>query len=132
MLKFIVLPMYLIALFSNLEMSHAEDWQTFRGPLGDGSSRLENLPTEWGVDKNVTWVRELPGEGWSSPVTVGNTVVVTAAVPQDEELVDTKYDLVAMALDLETGNINFHSPFGDPLGLNRYRSHDRGLRMQER
>ena len=26
------------------------------------------LPTEWDTKKNVTWRKELPGEGWSSPV----------------------------------------------------------------
>ncbi len=103
------LPMYLIALLLYVEITHAEDWQTFRGPLGDGSSALENLPTEWGVDKNVTWVKDLPGEGWSSPVVAGGTVVITAAVPQERDVVETKYDLVVMALDLETGNIDWET-----------------------
>ena len=98
-------PMFLSALLLCLEVSHAQDWRAFRGPIGDGSSKFENLPTEWGVDKNVTWKKELPGEGWSSPVVAGATVVITAAVPQEKELVDTKYDLVVMALDLQTGKL---------------------------
>ena len=60
----------------------AQDWSVFRGPSGDGVSEYKNLPIEWGVDKNVFWAVELPGDGWSSPVVVDDQVIVTSAVAQ--------------------------------------------------
>jgi hypothetical protein len=33
-----------------------------------GSGPGENLPFEWGNDKNVRWSYDLAGRGWSSPV----------------------------------------------------------------
>jgi outer membrane protein assembly factor BamB len=39
----------------------------------------ENLPTEWGTDKNVRWSYDLEGRGWSSPVISGNKVLITTA-----------------------------------------------------
>ena len=39
----------------------------------------ENLPSEWGNDKNVRWSYDLAGRGWSSPVIYGNKVFITTA-----------------------------------------------------
>ena len=33
----------------------AEDWPRFRGPNGDGTTAITNLPLEWGPEKNVAW-----------------------------------------------------------------------------
>tara|TARA_B100000700_G_scaffold43833_2_gene45312 strand:+ start:332 stop:1540 length:1209 start_codon:yes stop_codon:yes gene_type:complete len=56
------------------------DWADFRGPDGnpvhDGS-----LPLNWDVknNTNVAWRTSLPGRGVSSPIVVGDLVVVTAS-----------------------------------------------------
>ena len=38
----------------------------------------ENLPTEWGEDRNVAWTYEVEGDGWASPVVWGNQVFVAS------------------------------------------------------
>jgi outer membrane protein assembly factor BamB len=37
------------------------------------------LPVEWSTTKNVAWVAQVPGDGWSSPMVAGNRVFVTSA-----------------------------------------------------
>ena len=56
------------------------DWPQFRGANGSGLADASNLPTEWSVTKNVSWVANIPGRGWSSPIVWRNRVYVTTAV----------------------------------------------------
>src|ERR1700722_19437045 len=56
----------------------AADWPQFRGPGGLGvAAKEKGLPTEWDDDTNVAWKVELPGPGASSPIVVGDRVLVT-------------------------------------------------------
>lgn len=89
-------------------LSRADDWPEFRGPLKEGEVQNVQLPVAWGPDENVRWRTELPGEGWSSPVVIGDTVYVTAAVPSsdaDASGEDAGYQLVLMALNVKTGEL---------------------------
>ncbi len=61
---------------------HAGDWAEFRGPTGQGHASAAKLPTEWGSHKNIAWTVAIPGKGWSSPIIVGDRVLVTTAVSQ--------------------------------------------------
>lgn len=54
-------------------------WPGFRGARGD-SVVPAGHPTGWSADEHVAWRRALPGGGWSSPIVVGELVVVTTAV----------------------------------------------------
>ncbi|MEO2033266.1 MAG: PQQ-binding-like beta-propeller repeat protein [Planctomycetaceae bacterium] len=54
----------------------AEDWTRFRGNDGQGIA-ASSVPTEWSTDKGVAWSVDLPGEGSSSPIVVGDRVFVT-------------------------------------------------------
>ncbi len=54
-------------------------WPQFRGPGGSAVADGATLPVTWSATKNVTWVAEVPGNGWSSPVVAGNRVFVTTA-----------------------------------------------------
>jgi len=83
----------------------ADDWQVFRGPAGDGSSTLKNLPIEWASDKNVTWKTDLPGEGWSSPVVYDGVVYLTAAIPQSQTDETSPYDLTVFGISLDNGEV---------------------------
>lgn len=56
----------------------ASDWPQFRGPDGLGVSAEKNLPARFGETENVAWKRELPGPGASSPIVVGDRVIVTS------------------------------------------------------
>src|SRR5580704_14334987 len=57
----------------------AADWPQFRGPggLGVAPATEKGLPTTWDDDTNLAWKVELPGPGASSPIVVGDRVLVT-------------------------------------------------------
>ncbi|HYO24533.1 MAG TPA: PQQ-binding-like beta-propeller repeat protein, partial [Lacipirellulaceae bacterium] len=58
---------------------HAADWTRFRGENGSGvSADAAALPAEFSDSKNLAWSVDLPGAGKSSPIVVGNKVIVTA------------------------------------------------------
>jgi outer membrane protein assembly factor BamB len=59
--------------------SGGADWPQFRGPAGDGHTAAKQLPLHWGGFDSVTWQAEIPGQGWSSPVVVGDSIWLTAA-----------------------------------------------------
>jgi outer membrane protein assembly factor BamB len=69
----------LVAVLLIAPAARADDWPEFRGPDGQGHAK-GSLPTEWGLDRNVAWKQEVPGEGWSSPVVCGGRVYLTTAV----------------------------------------------------
>ena len=54
-------------------------WPQFRGPTGDGRAVRIEHPLEWSGEKNLAWKAVLPGQGWSSPVVIGDKVFVTTA-----------------------------------------------------
>lgn len=58
----------------------AADWPSWRGPNNDGTAPGANPPLKWGPKTNVAWKAPLPGKGSSTPVVVGDLVVVTTAV----------------------------------------------------
>lgn len=69
------------------------DWAQFRGP--DATSVVPNvtLPTTWSDTQNVAWKSDLPGRGASSPIVVGNRVVVTCSDgPIQERMLVVAYD----------------------------------------
>jgi outer membrane protein assembly factor BamB len=83
--------------------ARAEDWPQFRGSHADGNYTGATLPNEWGTDKNVTWKKEIPGTGWSSPIVWKGKIYVTTAVPQD----GGGYSLKALCLDSKDGTIDW-------------------------
>jgi outer membrane protein assembly factor BamB len=56
----------------------ASDWPGFRGD-GSGIAANATPPLRWTATENVAWKAAVPGDGWSSPVVVGNRVFVTTA-----------------------------------------------------
>jgi outer membrane protein assembly factor BamB len=81
------------------------DWFQFRGPDGQGHSDAK-LATEWGPKKNVTWRKEIPGVGWSSPVAVGGKIFLTTAVPKDDSK-QPSYSLRVLCLNAKSGAIEW-------------------------
>lgn len=57
----------------------AADWAEFRGADGSGVAAGETIRTQWSRDDGVAWRCDLPGRGLSSPIVVGDSVVVTAS-----------------------------------------------------
>jgi len=71
----------LLALSTGLPVGlFAHDWLQWRGPHGNGvADSSANPPLTWGESDNVKWKAFVPGRGHSSPVVVGDLVVVTTA-----------------------------------------------------
>jgi outer membrane protein assembly factor BamB len=62
-------------------LATAEDnWPRFRGPHGTGAVETGTPPHTWSTRDNVSWVAEIPGRGWSSPIVWGERVFVTTAI----------------------------------------------------
>ena len=59
---------------------HAENWQQWRGPDGQGHASSVQAPITFGEKQNLAWKRELPGRGYSSPVIWGDQIWVTTAI----------------------------------------------------
>jgi outer membrane protein assembly factor BamB len=86
------------------------DWLQFRGTTGNGvatpdTSAANAPPVSWKDATNVAWKSELPGRGLSSPIVVGNRVVVTAnsGVRQDR--------LHVLCFDRDSGAEIWHRQF---------------------
>ena len=62
-----------------------QDWTQFRGPGSMGVVDDANLPSNWSRTENVAWAAEIPGRGWSSPIVVGNLVIVTTVISSVEQ-----------------------------------------------
>lgn len=76
--------------------SLAQDWANWRGPRYDGSSEVQELPAEFGPEKNVRWSTPMPGPSAATPIVVGTRVFLTAAD-------DAADKLLAIALDRRSG-----------------------------
>ncbi len=82
----LVLRSVVLALLTVSTLS-AADWPRFRGENGAGIAADDAAtPVEWAADKNVKWSVDLPGQGVSCPIVVGDKVLVTSwsgAGPED-------------------------------------------------
>ncbi|MFT5527419.1 MAG: outer membrane protein assembly factor BamB, partial [Pirellulaceae bacterium] len=59
-------------------IANADDWPQFRGPAGNGTAAVSNLPLTWSSSENIIWKATLPGRGASSPIVSGDKVFLTA------------------------------------------------------
>lgn len=64
---------------------HAADWPQFRGPAGNGIAEGVSIPSSWDAETNVAWRIDIPGDGWSAPIVVGEKIYLTTAVPADRD-----------------------------------------------
>ena len=62
------------------------DWPQFRGPDGQGHADTDSIPLNWSETKNVTWKTPVPGQGYSSPVIVGDQIWMTTATDEGKSL----------------------------------------------
>src|SRR5688572_26654395 len=56
------------------------DWPQWRGPLANGISTDANLPLKWGAKENMAWTAALGGQGVSTPIVLGDRVIVTSQI----------------------------------------------------
>lgn len=71
----------------SLEMIR-KNHNSFRGPLGQGISYHENIPTEWDGTSgtNILWKSAVPKQGYNSPVIWGGNIFVAGADDQSCEV----------------------------------------------
>ena len=83
----------------------AADWPEFLGPRGRGAATDQAIRTRWSETDGIAWKADLPGRGASSPIVVGDLVVVTASsgVRQDQ--------LHILAFDKASGRTVWHRRF---------------------
>lgn len=82
----------------------SNDWSQWRGSGHNNvAPEGESVPTEWTATKNVLWKSNVPGRGHSSPIVVGDLVVLTSA---DER----KKDQVVIAFNRRTGKQEWLTP----------------------
>ena len=83
----------------------AADWPEFLGPRGRGAATDQAIRTRWSESDGIAWKADLPGRGASSPIVVGDLVVVTASsgVRQDQ--------LHILAFDKASGRTVWHRRF---------------------
>ena len=56
------------------------DWRLWRGPHGNNTTPVAaRPPLRWSETENVRWKAAIPGRGVSSPIVVGDQVIVTTA-----------------------------------------------------
>lgn len=83
------------------------DWLQFRGNDGTGAADGLSPPTRWSKDEdgravNMAWQADLPGRGVSSPIVIGEKVVVTASSGfRQDRLHVLSFDARSGALDWE-------------------------------
>jgi len=58
-------------------LSPAADWPRFLGPTGAAVVKEASIPTSWAATENLAWKFDMPGPGSSSPIVVGDKILVT-------------------------------------------------------
>lgn len=102
---------------SQAQKPNQDNWSRFRGPDATGVvADHPSLPEVWAREKNVAWVADIPGLGWSSPIVWGNKVFLTWVYSDEEQekpkegfLGEIKpkgvHHWMVYALDVETGEV---------------------------
>jgi len=66
----------------------AYEWRQWRGPNGNGVAEASaRPPLNWSESENVKWKAAIPGRGHSSPIVVGDLVIVTTATDRAQMVV---------------------------------------------
>lgn len=87
-LSFIIVMLIL----NSVSFTQAQNWPSWRGPAGDGTSIETNLPTQWDSVTNVLWKSTVPGTGYSSPVVWEDKLFTVTALTETQEKVLLCYD----------------------------------------
>jgi outer membrane protein assembly factor BamB len=88
--------------------AESQDWNQWRGPNRDGVVAPSSLPTSWPETLKPGWKLTV-GVGHSSPIVVGNTVIVFAR-QEDREVVSR--------VDLDTGKVVWQDGYDAPYTVN--------------
>jgi outer membrane protein assembly factor BamB len=81
MIRPLLLSLCLATAFATPRLNAEDSWPRFLGPKLNNISEAKGLPLTW--DKkgtHIKWKVEVPGEGWSSPVTADGRIYLTTAL----------------------------------------------------
>jgi hypothetical protein len=74
------IPLLCLLFTAGPAFANESDWRQWRGPNGNGvAASSAKPPLTWSETQNVKWKAYIPGRGLSSPVVVGDLVLVTTA-----------------------------------------------------
>ena len=79
-------------------LARAEEWPSWRGPRGDGTSTEAGVPIRWSAGENIAWKAPIPGKGHSSPIVWGDRVFVTTCLESEKKR-------VLLAVDRRDGKV---------------------------
>lgn len=103
------------------EVSLAQNWHQWRGPLATGEAPLGNPPIHWNEQTNIGWKVAIPGAGSTTPVIWQNRLFLLTAIdtnridpslpkPEDQPerpfgitFPNTYFQFVVLCLDRHTG-----------------------------
>jgi len=120
MRRFRLLLVALSCALASAANGRAENWPSWRGPRGDGTSDETNLPVAWSDSQHVAWKTPLPGKGHASPIVWNDHVFVVSC---DED----KQERILLAFDRTNGKqlwqrVVLRSPLEDKHQLNSFAS----------
>ena len=72
----------------------ASDWPAWRGTKCNGIAQDQAVPTHWSESEGICWRVGVPGRGHSSPIIVGNQIVVASAIEKDQQQLIVSFDRV--------------------------------------
>lgn len=76
----ILCAVYVLIVMTLPASVNAGDWTQWRGPNGNNVAESgQTVPTSWSESQNVAWQVDVPGRGHSSPIVVGDLIVLTSA-----------------------------------------------------
>lgn len=70
----------LFVLLFILSACSTNEWPQLFGPNSNMVIQSKDLPTEWNDSLNIRWSADLEGEGWSSPIVLGDKIFITSSV----------------------------------------------------
>jgi len=73
--------LFFFATFSTfVSADEKHDWRIWRGPNRNGIANVKDrVPISWNAATNIRWKAAVPGRGHSSPIVVGDQVILTTA-----------------------------------------------------
>lgn len=89
--KFLSFSLFFLVICS-ISVLQAQNWPSWRGPNGDGTSSETSLPIHWDLNTNVAWKIPVPGTGYSSPIIWKDKLFITTAMQETQEKVLLCYD----------------------------------------
>ena len=69
-----------------ISTASAADWSQWRGPNHNNVAEAgQSIPTAWSETNNVVWKVDVSGRGHSSPIVIGDLIVLTSADEQGQQ-----------------------------------------------